>query len=121
MLVTFKTSAHADITMFGSAAVSLLKMMGQSGNVPGAIMAEDIPAALDKLKTKLAEQAETDTVVPAHEPTSGPGAGVSNAGAGHLKMDDDEVRHVPMSARATPLIGLLEAARDANENVLWDE
>lgn len=121
MLVTFKTSANADITMFGGAAVSLLKMMGQSGNVPGAIMAEDIPAALSRLKKALAEQPGSDAVAPAHEPTSGPGAGVSGAGEGHLKVDDDEVEHVPMSARATPLIGLLEAAGAANANVLWDE
>ncbi len=49
MLVTFTTKAYADITMFGDVAVSLLKMMGHSGTVPGAILAADVPAALGRL------------------------------------------------------------------------
>jgi len=47
MLVTFRTSAYANITMFGDIAVTLLKMMGHSGTVPSAIRADDVPAALE--------------------------------------------------------------------------
>ena len=36
--------------MFGKTALQLIKMMGHSGVVPSAIMAEDVPAALDRLK-----------------------------------------------------------------------
>lgn len=43
MLVTFTTSAYADITMFGDVAVHLLKLMGHSATMPGALLAEDIP------------------------------------------------------------------------------
>ena len=46
MLVTFSTTAYADITMFGGVAVTLLEMMGHSGTVPGAILTADLPAAL---------------------------------------------------------------------------
>ena len=120
MLVTFKTSATGDITMFGSAAVPLLKMMGQSGRVPGALMAEDIPAALEKLKKALAEEPDAGAVAPANAPDSGPGM-ISEGDTGHVNVDDDETTHVALSKRATPLIGLLEAARDANANVLWGE
>jgi hypothetical protein len=49
MLVTFTTKAYANITMFGDVAVTLLKMMGHSGTVPGAILAADVPAALSRL------------------------------------------------------------------------
>jgi hypothetical protein len=49
MLVTFTSKAYADITMFGDIAVTLLKMMGHSGTVPGAILAADLPAALSRL------------------------------------------------------------------------
>ena len=49
MLVTFSCSAYADITMFGDVAVRLLKLMGHSGTVPGAILAEDVQAALECL------------------------------------------------------------------------
>ena len=45
MLVTFTTDAYADITMFGDVALAMLKMMGHSTTVPGAILAADVPAA----------------------------------------------------------------------------
>ena len=48
MLVTFTTDAYADITLFGDVALALLKMMGHSATAPGAILAEDVPAATDK-------------------------------------------------------------------------
>ena len=104
MLVTFKsTASHADVTMFGTAATSLLKMMGQSGNVPGAIMAEDIPAALDKLERGLAERDDTDTVESAPDD------------------DEDEVEAVSLSRRATPLVKMLEVANEEGTSVRWDD
>ena len=45
MLITFSSSAYANITMFGAVALRLLKQMGHSATVPGALLAEDIPAA----------------------------------------------------------------------------
>ena len=110
MLVTFKTSAYSDITMFGMAAVSLLKLMGQSGNVPGAILAADIPKALETLHQGLAQlEAEESGGQPAtpKDPDSG------------FSGDDEEVP-VALHTRAGPLIKLLEAAAAAGENVLWD-
>ena len=101
MLVTFKTSAWSDITMFGSAANAILKMMGQSGNVPGALLAADIPDALQRLKRELEQQAKEE-------------AGVDN-------IEDEEDRPVSLHTRATPLIELFEAAASNNENVLWEE
>lgn len=100
MLVTFTTKAHADITMFGDVALALLKMMGHSGTVPGAILAEDVPGALDRLKrgiegVKAAEKRETP------EPT-----------------DEDEPR-VSLALRALPLIELLAAAARRDCDVMW--
>lgn len=51
--VTFTTDAYADITMLGDIALKMLKMMGHSATVPGAILAEDVPTALDLLKTAI--------------------------------------------------------------------
>ncbi len=101
MLVTFKTSAWSDITMFGSAATAILKMMGQSGNVPGALLAADIPNALERLKQQLEQEAKEET--------------------GADGIDDDEDRPVSLHTRASPLIELFEAAASHNENVLWEE
>jgi len=103
MLVTFKTSSYADITMFGDAAESLLKMMGQSGNVPGAIMAADVPVALKALQDNLAV---------ASEATAPPASAIS---------DDDDAPAVAISTRALPLIELLESAIAAGDNVMWDQ
>ena len=111
MLVTFKTSAYSDITFFGDAAVSLLKLMGQSGNVPGALLAADIPAALQTLHEGLAKLSEGEA------PTQ---ADNSSASANTSHDDSDSAPPVALQTRAGPLISLLQAAADANENVLWD-
>ncbi len=104
MLVTFKTTAYADITMFGDAAEDLLKLMGQSGNVPGAIMGADVADALASLRKALAEQPDADDVVLDNE-----------------ELDEEEKNNrVALATRAVPLIELLEAAADAKANVMWD-
>ena len=107
MLVTFKTTAYSDITMFGDSAVSLLKLMGQSGNVPGAILAADIPEALQTLHDGLAKLSTTESDVDTTADSSWDDSG-----------DDAPVA---LNTRAGPLISLLQAAADANENVLWDK
>lgn len=107
MIVTFRTQAYADIMMFGDIAVQLLKLMGHSGTVPGALLAEDIPEALDRLKKAIAAQ---PAAVPEKEKKD---------------RDDDEEEEekeppVSLAHRALPLIELLEAAAAARCDVLWD-
>ena len=98
MLVTFTCEAYADITMFGDIAKRLIKLMGHSGNVPGAIRAGDLPAAIDSLKAAVQETGDSEA--------PGPHAA------------DDEPR-VSLSQRALPLLELLEAARDKECSVMW--
>ena len=50
MLVTFSCPAYASITMFGDVAIRLLELMGHSGTVPGALLADDVQAALKRLE-----------------------------------------------------------------------
>ena len=100
MLVTFRTDAHAGITMYGDIAKQMLKMMGHSGTIPGAILAEDVPAALQKLSSAMEA---------VNEPTIETG-----------KNTWDNQR-VSMHSRATPLIELLEAAAAEQCNVMWEE
>jgi hypothetical protein len=98
MLVTFTTDAYADITMFGDVALAMLKMMGHSGTVPGALLAEDVPAALSRLRAAIdAEKAASPPV--------------------EDKDADEPV--VSMAHRALPLIELLAAAAKADSNVMW--
>lgn len=103
MLVTFETRAHANITMFGEVAVTLLKLMGQSGTVPGALLPEDIPAALERLHQ--AVSAHPDTPLDPSQPTGA--------------KEDGEGQHVSLGHRALPLIELLQDAAKAGQNVMW--
>ena len=50
MLVTFRSKGSGELTMFGDVAVTLLKLMRHSGTVPGALLADQIPSALARLK-----------------------------------------------------------------------
>ncbi len=101
MLVTFSCQAYADITMFGNDAVRLLKLMGHSGTVPGALLAEDVQVALQRLEALF----ETDEQLP--EP------GESAQG----ENSNPAVRH---PHRTLPLIELLKAAVKVEFNVMWD-
>lgn len=97
MLVTFTTDAYADITMFGDVALAMLKMMGHSATVPGAILAADVPEALSRLKA--AVNAEKTSPPVADKNTGEP--------------------EVSMANRGLPLINLLAAAAKKNSNVMW--
>jgi hypothetical protein len=97
MLVTFTTKAYADITMFGDVALNMLKMMGHSATVPGAILAEDVPAALGRLSAAINADKGSPTLA-------------------HKDADDSAVS---MAHRALPLINLLAAAAKDGCNVMW--
>jgi hypothetical protein len=99
MLVTFKTKAHADITMFGDVAVELLKLAGLSGHVPTAILAADTAATVARLEGALARLNTSDTGIAAD-------------------ADPDEERAVPLDLRALPLIALLRRAAEAGTDVM---
>ncbi|MBR9866676.1 MAG: DUF1840 domain-containing protein [Oceanospirillales bacterium] len=100
MLVTFSCPVYGKITLFGDVALKLLKMMGHSQTVPGALLADDIPAALTCLEKNIA------TEIPSPQETKESGY-------------DDEPS-VSLSHRAFPLIELLKAAQKAGCNVMWD-
>jgi chromosome segregation and condensation protein ScpB len=97
MLVTFTTNAYADITMFGDVGLSMLKMMGHSATVPGAILAADVPAALAQLQAALAAESDAPAVV------------------------DEAVEEpeVSLAKRGLPLVNLLAAAAKAKNDVMW--
>lgn len=96
-IVTFTTKKYADIIMFGDVAKRLLRMMGHSDKVPGAILAEDVPMALDRLKKAI----DAEKALP---PDS---------------EDDEKKPSVSMANRAYPLIELLTAAVRAEAHVSW--
>lgn len=105
MLVTFKTEAHAGITMFGKVAQDMVKMMGHSPTVPGAIVAKDIPEALRRLQANIESK------------TSQPPAVSENQN----QDEDEDGPPVSIAHRAQPLIALLKAAAATDKNVMWEE
>jgi hypothetical protein len=101
MLVTFSCPAHGDVTMFGDVALRLLNMMGRSDTLPSALYAEDVQAALERLKAAVA---------------SAPSTPKPNMTAD----DEDDEATVSISHRALPLIELLEAAANEKCAVMWE-
>jgi len=101
MLITFKSRAHADVTMFGDVALKLIRLMGRRDTVPSAMYPEDIPDALDKLRSGLLleETAESDVVT----------------------NDEDEEEQVGIQIRAMPLVELMVAAEKEQVPVMWEE
>ena len=101
MLVRFECD-EGSITMFRDAAVMLLKMMGQTGVMPGALLATDIPAALERLKRAAATQ---------HD-------------APHPEENDEKNGGAPSVStrqRAFPLIELLARAAKEECDLIWEE
>jgi uncharacterized protein DUF1840 len=100
MLVRFRSNA-GDMTMFGDVALELIKMMGHSGTVPSAILARDIPPALERLKRAVA------------------------AAPPPLPPSDDAEREdgprVSLQQRAFPLIELLERCAKNGWDLMWEQ
>ena len=100
MLVTFTTDDYGDVIMFGDVALAMLRMMGHTPTVPGAILAADVPAALARLRAAIAATKDNPPVVDEDQEAPGEPA-------------------VSLSNRALPLINLLEAAAKSNSRVMW--
>jgi hypothetical protein len=92
--------------MHGDAAVALLKAMGHSGTVPGAILEADLPEALARLRRKLDEEA---TAPPAPPPPSG-------------EDEDEQEREPPITLRmrAVPFIDMVETAIRRGSDLMWE-
>ncbi|MDE2366499.1 MAG: DUF1840 domain-containing protein [Betaproteobacteria bacterium] len=106
MLIKFKSDAYADIIMFGDVAQRLLKMMGHSGTVPSAILADDVPAVLDRLKRAI-------------EPEKA--AAKQSVSEGKRDDGDQDEQDVSLAYRALPLIELLTAAAKKKRDVMWEK
>ena len=110
MIVTFHSDAYADIMMFGDIAIQLLKLMGHSGTVPSALLAEDVPEALANLKQAIADDKARAAVRSKPEKTK----------KNDDQDNDDQEPPVELAHRALPLIELLAASTAATCNVMWD-
>ena len=101
MPVTFHTPKHAAVVYTNDVGVAMLKLMGRTGNVPGALDAGHVPAALDTLRQRLKAEAAAETSAPGSEA-------------------DDDAAPIGAGTRAFPLVELLETAIAAGDYVSWD-
>jgi len=99
MLIKFDSEVGS-FTMDGAIAVQLIRAMGHSGTVPGAILPADIPGALARLQGVVDKS-----------PTGGKAPAAKSA-------DESEVQ-VSLRQRAFPLIELLTLAAARGKEVLW--
>jgi hypothetical protein len=101
VLITFSSKNSGSFTMFGDIALQLIKLMGHSGTIPGALAAEDVPRALAQLNSALSSPV-IDIPLP-------------NAD------DANDEQPIGLQQRAAPLIEMLIHAVTANSYVMWDK
>lgn len=100
MLITFKSDAGPSVQMFGQIALAILKRMGHSETVPGAILGED----MEKYLTQLQSSLKLDPGVP-----------------DDADQDDDFIdQPVSLQQRAYPLLELMKKAAIAKKDLMWD-
>lgn len=108
MIIEF-TTRFGHLTMLGEPAVTLLRLAGHSGSVPGAILAADLPAALRELRRGL----ETSGDLPSPPPD-----------AREEADDDDDSRDreppVTLRKRAVPLLDMMETAIARGSDLMWE-
>ena len=101
-VITFKSKASANVTMHGPIAIELLKMMGKSGSVPGAMTASNIQITLETLKDRISQ--------------------LQNKRLPQDSLPEDKNnQHVDLHVRALPLIQMLARAAEKGCDVMWDE
>lgn len=96
MLITFSCKNYANITMIGDIAKQLLKLMGNSGTVPGAMVAEEIPEALSRLELAIKQASQI------------------------VEKDNEEESTINLAQRSFPLVNMLKAAIKHHSNVMWE-
>ena len=108
MLVKFSTR-HGQLVMLGEPAVALLRLGGHSRTVPRAVLAADLPAFLERLRSGL--EVHGDELSPAPPPPDPD------------RRDDDAPRERPISLRhrAVPLLDMVQTAIARDSDLMWDK
>ncbi|MGQ3889543.1 DUF1840 domain-containing protein [Legionella sp. CNM-1927-20] len=98
MLVTFTCESYGRLIFFGDVARRLIKLMGHSDNIPGAIKAQDIELALNNLLEGLARVKDKVKT---------------------MQPDKEDEPEISLATRAAPLIDMLKSAKKNQCNIIW--
>lgn len=101
MLVRFDSKVGT-FSMFEKDARTMIKLMGHSDKIPGAILGAEAEKTLQIFQTGLSEAAKQDNQHAAP------------------KHDDDAEETVSVNRRAYPMLELLKKAAKQKETVMWD-
>ena len=111
MLITFKSKAYPNVTMYQDHAKRILDLL-QKDTERGVITAEEAPQAVKLLENEIEESRN-------HQATDEMQQDVK---AHHGDVEDaehDPIEAVSFSTRAFPLLEMLRAARDQQTDILW--
>lgn len=102
MLITFKSSAGADVVTFEENAKQILSVVGKDlSTAPGVITVEQLSAAISKIKAAIA----SDKLIPAQQKS--------------LEEEAESGQDVSFSQRALPFLKLLESSLEEKMPVVW--
>lgn len=108
MLITFKSSAAADVLMYKTHAKVILDLLGKEVD-QGVITAEQMPGAIAALENEIATS-KRPPAQPRDDASSGGDPGEEDADSGKI---------VSFAARAFPLLEMMRAARQEDTFVMW--
>lgn len=99
MIIKFTSENSGEFVMLSHVAEPLLKMMGASGNLKGAVSGDELRASLDRLETALRHHTEP----------------------GKTQEEEDEDKELPVAlgTRAVPLVQMLKTACESDSYVMW--
>ena len=109
MLVKFSSISGQSLSMFENQAKKMLRAMDMTGNIPGAINAEDLQAALDHLEKSIEKEVRKIAAVTVKNAmtsdpvTVGPEAGIEDIASLMIKHD---IHTLPVLDQGT-LVGII--------------
>jgi len=106
-LVVFQSKAAGDVIMFGDVARRLMTVMGKDPEAKGIITVEQLPAAIERLETAIADDKARNARMSDEERPQVEG------GEGGKRP------YVSFAQRAAPLLDLLQWARRKEKPVVW--
>jgi hypothetical protein len=114
MLIKFKSQSSSEVTMYQEHAQRILDVLNKN-HTRGVITAAEAAQAVALLEQEVALSKLHPEVDAEHANHSHPH---------HLPEEDEtadmaEKNHIGFAQRAFPLLEMLRAARDANDNIVW--
>ena len=107
-IVTFKSAATADVIYFGDVARRMMELIGKEPTDKGIVSVEQLPAAIARIKTAIAEDKERHRQ---HVLDEEPKTETSASGGSRPA--------VSLTQRAVPLLDMLEYSLKEKKPVVW--